>query len=403
MNIWILNHYAITPDMPGGTRHYDFGKELVKRKNNVTIFASSFHYSQHKEMKLAENEKWKFEEVDGINFVWIKTFPYQRNDWKRVLNMLSFMHRAYFVGRKITKKRKEIGKPDVIVGSSVHLLSVLSAFWLSKYYKAKFIMEIRDLWPQGLIDMGIIREKSLITKILRFLEKFLYKRAQKIIILSHLTRYYLSSLKIEQSKIYFIPNGVEFSRYEIPRYNRSKDKKFKVMYTGALGVVNALRPVLEAAKIIQEKGFLDIKFIFVGSGVEKSYLVKRAETLHLNNVEFRNPVPKIKMPQTLNQADVLLLSENKIFYGSSNKLMDYMASAKPIIFSTPAPHNTVKEANCGISVLPGNPNSLTDAVIKFYQMSLKEREEMGKRGREYVKKFHNIPTLVDSLEKVIQE
>ena len=76
-NIWILNHYAITPDMTGGTRHYDFGKELTKKGYDVTIFASSFHYNQHKELKLFKNKKYKIENIDGINFVWIKSFT----DW----------------------------------------------------------------------------------------------------------------------------------------------------------------------------------------------------------------------------------------------------------------------------------------------------------------------------------
>jgi len=403
MNIWVLNHYAITPDMSGGTRHYDFGKELVKREHNVTIFTSSFHYNKYKEMKLAENEKWKVEKVDGVNFVWLKTFPYQKNDWRRVLNMFSFMWGVYWLGRKIRKQRKDIEKPDVIIGSTVHLLTVLSAYWLSKYYKAKFIMEIRDLWPQSLIDIGVIREKSLIAKALRCLEKFLYKRAKEIIIFSLPAKDYLSLFKIEQSKIHFIPQGVDVSRYALSLYNENRGKGFRIIYTGALGVINALEPVLKAAKIIQEKGLLDIKFIFVGAGVEKASLIEQAKILVLDNIEFRPPVPKKEIPAILNQADVLLLSENKIFYGGSNKLMDYMASSKPIIFSAPAIHNNVKKANCGISVLPGDPKSISDAVIKFYQMPSQERNEIGRRGREYVEKFHNIPVLVDKLEVLIQK
>ena len=118
--------------MTGGTRHYDFSKELVKRGHEVTIFASSFHYSQHKELKLNKNEKYKTENIDGINFVWIKTFPHQKNDWRRVLNMVSYMWRACWIGRRITKVNQNISKPNMIIGSSVHLLAVLSAHCLSK-------------------------------------------------------------------------------------------------------------------------------------------------------------------------------------------------------------------------------------------------------------------------------
>ncbi|MCS7231816.1 MAG: hypothetical protein RMJ67_06735 [Elusimicrobiota bacterium] len=89
MNIWIFNHYAITPNLPGGTRHFDFGKELIKRGYKVAIFASSFHYSLLKETKEYNKKSFIVEEYEGVKFIWIKTFPYNRNNWKRVFNMLS--------------------------------------------------------------------------------------------------------------------------------------------------------------------------------------------------------------------------------------------------------------------------------------------------------------------------
>jgi len=409
-SVWILNHYAITPDMPGGTRHYDFGKELVKRGYKITIFASSFHYSLHKELKLAKNEKWKIENIDGVNFIWIKTFPYQKNNWRRVLNMISYMWHSYWLGRKIVNIDKNIEKPDVIIGSSVHLLAVLSAYWLAKHYRAKFIMEVRDLWPQTLIDIGKLRERSLITKILRILEKFLYKRAQKIIILSPLTRDYLMSLNIKQDKVSYIPNGVDVSKYKDIKkdikaisINKKSEKSFNVMYAGTLGIFTNLEYVLTSAKIVQERRLKDVKFIFVGSGVKKTQLFEKKREMNLTNVEFWEPVPKNKIPSILNMADILLLITGNVLYGSENKLMDYMASGKPIVFSTYGQHNIARRANCGISVSPQNPEALANAITKLYKLSSEEREKMGQRGRKYVEKYYSIPVLVDKLEKIIQE
>ncbi|PIU73015.1 glycosyltransferase WbuB [Candidatus Woesearchaeota archaeon CG06_land_8_20_14_3_00_33_13] len=402
-NIWILNHYAVAPNMPGGTRHHDFGKELVRRGYNVAIFASSFHYSQHRELKLKKKEKYKIENVNGINFVWIKTFPYQKNDWRRVLNMISYMWRVYWLGRKIRKTEKNIHKPDVIIGSSVHLLAVLSAYYLSKYYKARFIMEVGDLWPQSLIDIKKIGKNSFIAVFLRFLEKFLYKRSSKIIILSPLAKNYLTAIGINQEKINLIPNGADVSKYKIVFNKSASDKRFKIMYTGSIGVVNALEPALPAMKIIQERGFKDIKLIFIGGGVEKSRLIEKAKRLKINNVDFLSFVPKAEVPSLLAKADAFLLMENKILYGSSNKLMDYMAAGRPIVFSTPAEHNLVPDANCGISASSQQPSSLAAAIIELYQMPPEKRRKMGKRGREYVEKYHNTPVLVDKLEKVFQE
>ncbi len=406
MDIWIFNHYAVSPDMPGGTRHYDFAKELVKRGYKVTIFASSFHYSQHKELKLTEKEKYKIENIDGVNFVWLKTFSYQKNDWRRVLNMLSYLHRVYGLGREITKINKNVTKPDIIVGSSVHLLAVLAAYWLSKYYKAKFIMEVRDLWPQTLVDMGRLKESNLLVKILRYLEKYLYKRAKKIIVLIPFAEKYISLLGVKKNKIVWIPNGVDLERFKNIKRNKVDDQ-FEVMYLGAHGQANALNIILDAVKIIQDKGYRNIKSMFIGDGSEKKNLIKYKDKLGLRDVKFHPTVAKEIISTILNEADVLIfnLKKTEVYkYGiSSNKLFDYMMAGKPIVFSVNAGSDLVKEAKCGISIPPEKPDFMATAIIKLYQMSSEERKKMGQRGREYVEKYHSITLLVDKLEKVIRE
>ena len=405
-NIWILNHYAITPDMPGGTRHYDFGSELVKRGYGVTIFASSFHYLWHKELKLKKREKYKIENVDGINFVWIKTFSYKKNNWRRVLNMISYMCRVYWLGKKITRKNKDISNPDIIIGSSVHLLTVLSAYFLSKYYKAKFIMEVRDLWPQTLIDVGNLKENSLIVKILRFLEKYLYNRAKRIIVLMSQAEDYIIPLGINKDKIVWICNGVNITKFKKVRKEKS-DKYFKVIYLGAHGVANALDIVLDTAEKIQKRGYKDIKILLYGDGSEKRRLIKYKEKLKLKNLEFHNPFSKEKIFNLLLEADILLINYRKsnIFkYGiSHNKLFDCMASGKPIIYAGEYASNPVNISKCGISILPEDSKELMNAIIGLYKISSEERNRMGRRGREYVEKYYSIPVLVDKLEKVIRQ
>ncbi|MFN3478658.1 MAG: glycosyltransferase WbuB, partial [bacterium] len=148
MNIWIFNHYAVTPNYPGGTRHFDFSKELIKKGHKVTIFASSFHYMLLEETKKYERNFFIEEDYEGVKFVWIKTPAYKKSDWRRVINMLVYSFRAYFAGKILGKKEK----PVAIIGSSVHLFAPLVAYFLSKFYKTRFILEIRDLWPKALID-----------------------------------------------------------------------------------------------------------------------------------------------------------------------------------------------------------------------------------------------------------
>jgi len=408
MNIWIFNHYALPPDLPGGTRHYDLGQELVKRGHRVAIFAASFHHYLHRETRLQPGEKWKIEDVNGVKFVWIRTPPYWRNDWRRVRNMVIFALRAWWLGRKLTKLVPEIGKPDVVIGSSPHLLTPLAAYWVARHHRVSFVMEVRDLWPQTIIDMGELSARNPITKALQVLERFLYRRAERIIALLPLAHEYITACGVPREKIAWIPNGVDLSRFGDFKVSASSESErvFKVMYLGAHGQANALDVLIQAAKVIQDQGYHEIRFVLVGDGPEKPKLMVLAKELGLHNVEFRDPVPKSEVANVLHEADAFFvqLGGTEVYrYGiSSNKLFDFMAAGKPVFSSAAAPKNPVEEAGCGFTIPPRDPDALAEAVIQLYQMSPEERAEMGKRGREYVEKHHDICKLAAHLERVLQ-
>ena len=406
MNIWIFNQYAHPPDLPGGTRHYDLGQELVKRGHQVTIFATSFHHYLHREARLKPGEHWKIEDVDGLKFVWLRTPPYQRNDWRRVRNMVVFALRAWWLGRKLSKLAPEVGQPDVVIGSSPHLLTPLAAYWVARRYRVPFVLEVRDLWPQTIIDMGELSAHHPIIRALQALEKFLYHRAGKIITLLAQADKYITACGIPQEKIVWIPNGVDLSRFEgLAPYVASEDG-LKVIYLGAHGKANALDIIIQAAKILQDQGYCEIRFILVGDGPEKPRLMALAEELGLHNVEFRDPVPKTEIPRVLSEADAFIvqLGGAEVYrWGiSSNKLFDFMAAGRPVFSSAEAPLNPVNEARCGFTIPPRNSEALAEATIQLYRMSPEERAEMGKRGREYVEKHHDIRKLAVRLEEVLQ-
>jgi len=406
MNIWIFNHYALPPDLPGGTRHYDFGRELVKRGHRVVIFATSFHHYLHQETRLQPGERWKIENVDGVKFVWLRTPPYQRNDWRRVRNMVTFALRAWWLGRRLPELIPEIEKPDVVIGSSVHLLTPLAAYWVARHYRVPFLMEVRDLWPQTIIDMGELSQHHPITKALQALERFLYRRAARIITLLARADKYITACGVPREKIVWIPNGVDLSRFEGLEPYVASENGFRVFYLGAHGKANALDTVIQAARILQDRGYRDIRFILVGDGPEKPRLMALAEEIRLHNVEFRGPVPKSAVPKTLFAADATLFVLHNLSlynYGISlNKLFDYLAASKPLILVGRPANNPVEEAHCGLAVPPQDPEALAEAVIQLYRMSPEERAEMGKRGREYVEKYHDIRKLAAQLESVLQ-
>ncbi|MBI4339606.1 MAG: glycosyltransferase family 4 protein [Chloroflexi bacterium] len=404
--LWMLNHYAITPDMPGGTRHYDLARHLVAKGYDVTIIASSFHHMSRKEMRLGPGENWKLEEVNGVKFLWLRTTPYTGNNWRRVANMLTYMVRSYRIGKRLPRLDPRVPRPDVIIGSTVHLLAVLSAYRLAKHFKSHFIMEVRDLWPQTPVEMGRLSRWNPLTGVLRLLEKFLYRRAERIITLLPNAGEYIASLGIPPDRMQWIPNGADVSSFtRLPPRQRSPEK-FTVMYTGAHGHANALDTVLRAAKVLKEQRVDDVSFVFVGDGPEKPALVALRDTLGLANVEFRDAVPQQAVPATMQEAQafVVVLRDLALYdYGTSlNKFFAYMGAAKPVLLSGNLKENIVQKAGCGITVPAEDAAALAWAITTLLKMSAVEHEAMGLRGREYVRQYHDWDILAERLHQCIQ-
>lgn len=396
MNIWIFNHHALTPDMSGGTRHYDFAKELIKRGHSVTIIASSFHYSKYQEMKEYENKEYLIEKIDGIDFIWIKTPAYFGNGFSRVKNMLSYATKAL---RYIPKLN--LPKPDIIIGSSVHLFAVWAAYKLSRKYKVPFVMEVRDLWPQTLIDMGISKWHPFIV-LLGWLEKFLYKKADKIITNLPYAYEYIEKF-VSPEKIVWISNGVDLS--SVPYAPKEKDNKFVISYTGAIGVANNLEMLVRVANRLKHKK--DIFFRIVGDGALKQDLQNLVKELALSNITIENPVPKSEVWKILSSSDVLYfnLKDSPVFrYGiSSNKLFDYMATGRVVIFSSNAINNPIKDARGGYTIKADDINALQKTIEEIVSLSHQERIKMGKKNREHCEQFYGINVLTNRLEQTLQK
>lgn len=407
--VWILNHYAISPDMPGGTRHYDLGRELVKRGYEVIIFASGFDHVTHRYVKIRPGEGFRVEDYDGVRFVWLETLPYQRNDWRRVLNMLSY-------GFNLWRYHKKFGPPDVVIGSSMHPIAPLVGWWLARKYRAKFLFEVRDLWPQTAVDMGVMKETSLMARLLYAWERFMYQKAEKIIVLLPKAGEYITGRGISPEKIVWIPNGVDLRKFDsikplepssAPAKAFAEHRgKFKVVYAGAHGPANGLDTVVEAAALMSQVD-PEVHFFLIGDGPEKGKLVKLAQERNAFNIIFLDPVPKNEVGAVLRESDLLLFCLRSLGvykYGISlNKLYDYLASGKPVVMAGQAINQVVEEAGAGLVVEPENPEALVRAILQIKQMSPEERRRLGANGRQYVEKHHSIEVLGEKLSQVISE
>jgi glycosyltransferase involved in cell wall biosynthesis len=242
------------------------------------------------------------------------------------------------------------------------------------------------------------------------LERRLYRRADRVLSLLPGAADYIADHGGTAEKTVWLPNGIDLEWIPDPQPIDDKPT-FTAMFAGAHGAANGLDDVLTAAEILQKSSddpvAGSIRFKLVGDGREKPRLMKRAQQLGLKNVEFAPPVPKQQVYATLQEADAFLmvLENSPVFqWGiSPNKLWDYMACARPVIFSVSTPFNPIDEARAGVTAQPGDPQSLADAIKYLASQPLSTRQEMGRRARQHVERHHSFASLAGQLEKVLHE
>jgi glycosyltransferase involved in cell wall biosynthesis len=399
LNVWWLSQYASTPDQQFTTQH-DLAKRLVEKGHRVTIFASGFSHYRFKEIRLNPGETWRAEIYDGVRFVWLKTPSYQTNDYKRVVNMCSYAWRAFRLARSWHEK------PDVIIGTTIHPLAALSAYALSIAKHRPFVFEVRDLWPLTLVQFGRISARNPAALVLGAIEKFLARRSKLLLSTLPGAAEYFSQFGISKKKVVWIPNGLELSRYaSLKPYSGRISERCTFVYAG--GHVQAFRldMVLRAAQIEQDNGD-KVRFVFVGGGQEKPKLIELARELNLRNVEFRDAVPKSELHRVLEEADAFILSMRDLpelyRYGISfNKLCDYVAAGRPVLFAGNPSNNVVEEFRCGIVIPPENPHAFAAAIRTFENMTPEQRAEMGRNGIRCAKERFDMTMIADRFEKAM--
>ena len=397
INIWLINQHSYPPGRSNWRRHFDLFKNFSKESYNIDVICGSFVHDR-KEKILNKNEKYRLVNSEGIKYHILSGISYKSNVI-RMLSMIQFFFKVLFFSKKLENR------PNIIYASSPHPFNGLAGMYLARKYKCPFILEIRDLWPETWVAMGATTKKSILYKVFAYIEKVLYKNADKIVTLTANKDYY-TSVGVDEKKVEIVSNGVDLAKYDSLLGEESpikfSENKFNILYTGAHGTANCLEFILEVAKLIKND---EIIFNFIGEGEKKEELIKKVEDYKLKNVRFYSPINKNSIPSTLKNGDAMILpvrNEPLYKYGiSPNKMYEYFASSKPIIFSGNVANDMVKEANAGISVEAENIEKIKEAVLSLYNMSNEEREILGKNGRNYVEENYDTKVLAKKVEKII--
>ncbi len=383
MNIWYLSAH----DQPRGqsARTYEFSSELVKLGHTVTMFTNGYCHWTHKEY-LKPHEAWRIEHIDGIRVAWLKTTPYKGNGFSRGANMVSNARRCLQVSKVLEDK------PDVVIGPSVPLGTGWAALKIAKRKGAAFVFEIRDVWPTALVDDGGLSKRNPLYFAFRYLEKLLYRNADRISATMPFVFNHVAQSGGDPGKVSWIPNGVNFDRFRgYNEYDGGRQDQLTIMYVGGFGAAHDVITIVKAAHILKQNEINNIRFVIIGNGPKKAECLNYVADNRLETVEFRDPIPKAEIPIVQQESDVLIAAVlNSPIYRfglNLNKMFDYFASARPVIFSGKAPNDPVIDAGAGFSIPPENPQAMADSILEFLKMSPDQRKAMGMRGRKYIEDY----------------
>ncbi|EYB68125.1 hypothetical protein DEIPH_ctg026orf0021 [Deinococcus phoenicis] len=396
MNIWLVNQYAISPQEAGITRHYSLGRVLARRGHRMTIIASSFDHVTRQEAHLQPHEHFRIEEHDGVRFLWLRTPTYTGNTRARINNMLAFALKVL-----LGTGTQRLERPDLIVGSSPHLFGAVAAKFLADRTGAGFVLEIRDLWPQSLVELGNYSSTHPLVHVLERLERYLYRSADGIVSVLPGAKGHIVDRGGNGDMFEWVSNGVDPGfLVEGPPPGPGAD--FKVVYAGSFNLANGIDAIVETARLLADEP--QVQFLLYGDGPEKARIAEVIRERRLGNVTLCPPLPKKEIHRALSCADAFIATSRNLglyHHGVSFvKLYDYLACARPIVFGCSA-GNPVAESGGGVVVPAEDPAAMARAVLHLKGMRPDERQAMGELGRQFVLAHFSNEILAGRLEHLL--
>lgn len=375
-------------------------QELASSGNPAVVFTSdSNHFLDTPEL----SEPYEVETIEGVQLCRIRTMKYQ--SVRSLRRIMSWLHFELGILRAPLKR---FPRPQVIVVSSLSILSLVSGILLSKRYKARLVFEVRDIWPLTLTEEGGFSSRNPLIMLIGMIEKIGYRKADAIVGTMPNLEAHVREVSTSTKPVYCVPMGYDARMLQDPgelptQYQEASIPKGKFLlgYAGSIGTTNALETLFECAVHLQED--TSIHFVIVGDGDLREDYIRRYGALP--NVTFVERIPRDSVQAVLAQFDALYLSAfpSKVWkYGQSlNKLIDYMLAGKPVIASYSGYPSMLNEANSGVFVPAGDAEALKHEIQRMAALSPTEREDMGARGREWFLKNRSYPALARDYARIL--
>ena len=394
--VWLINQYAMPPENEARIQTLKRAQYLIEFGYDVTIIAGSYLHNTSINL-IIDGKKFIRKEYDGIKYIHIKTNSYQGNGIKRFYNLSLFAFRLLLLSRKFEK-------PDIITQiATVPFGNII--YYVAKKFKAKYIIDVVDLWPESFVAFGLISKNNPLTKIAYWTEKWLYERADELVFSMEGGKDYIvekgwdieSGGKIDLNKVHYINNGVDLkdfdfnkNRYKIEDQDLENDELFNVIYIGSIRLANNLRQLIDAAEVLKNED--RIQFLIYGDGDDRQLLEDYCNVSQLKNVKFKQKWVELKyVPYILSRSSLNILNymPNPIakFGGSQSKSFQYMASGKPICANVKFGYCPITKNNLGLAKDFNNPEEYSKAILSFVKMDSKEYDTICFNARKSAENY----------------
>jgi glycosyltransferase involved in cell wall biosynthesis len=360
LKITYLYQYFGTPKGSWSTRVYELAKRWVEAGHSVTVITSPYDKSDIKANGLVSHQ-----EIDGIKLIVINAGDSNRMSiFLRAIKAIQFsLISAYYAIKTPT---------NLIIASSGPITIGIPGL-IGKFIKrVPLVFEVRDLWPDGGIEMGLIKSKLLI-KISRWFEKICYKQSSLIIPCSiGMESSILNRFPLKNTLV--IPNACDLQLFQeksmnlvnYPNWLNVNTKLF--LYTGSLGFMDSCIEIIDGFSLLKDNQ--NIHIVFLGDGSERNELEQRVKYLKLTeNIHFIGLVQKHEVVAWYHKSIasfVVFKNYSVLSTSSPNKMFDSFAAGIPIIQNTEGwIKNLVTKENCGINVIPNDAKSMMLAIEKI--------------------------------------
>ncbi len=403
--IWYIHPYAGGPGVGRYDRAYHLCRYFQKRGHPSLIIAPSYHHLMDAEQRPGDTR------VEGVDYHFMWSPPYHGNGLGRLINMFFF---AKMLARRLEALTHRHGKPGLVIASSPHPYVWPAISDIGRQFGAQRVFEVRDIWPQSLVDLGGLSPRHPFVRYTESIELKAYRDADAIVSLLPLTQTYMARRGLDPHRWHHIPNGVEVSNIHAPETPSAcldlarqwRASGFHVVvYAGAMGKPNGVESLLRALAVAGDRAH-NVRVIIVGRGESEAVLRNMATAPDIaNRAAVFGQISKAATLSLLRcaSAGYMSLIEEPVFsFGiSPNKLYDYMLTGIPVVAAINAGNNPVNDARCGVCAEPNDPQSIADALCHLFSLTEEERREMGSRGRDYVLEHHTYEHLADEYLKLM--